>query len=55
MIERHDAVGGLPEQTHLLLGVDLDRVGSGRDIGEHLTIADEAWEFVVESLAQAAE
>ena len=29
--------------------------GSGRIVGEHLTIADEAWQFVVESLAQAAE
>ena len=29
--------------------------GSGRVIGEHLTITDEAWQFVVESLAQGAE
>ena len=29
--------------------------GSGRVIGEHLTIADEAWQFVAESLAQGVE
>jgi hypothetical protein len=29
--------------------------GSGRVIGEHLTITDEAWQFVAESLAQGAE
>jgi len=29
--------------------------GSGRVIGEHLTITDEAWQFVVESLAQGVE
>ena len=28
--------------------------GSGRVIGEHLTITDEAWQFVVESLARIA-
>lgn len=30
------------------------RNGSGRVVGEHLTITDEAWQFVVESLTQGA-